>query len=63
MKNEELVDLRGGIYEYGYSSCCVCKDPNNKNVLGFMLGTTGGYDCYQECYYFYDRKAVGVYYC
>jgi len=63
MKNEELVNLRGGQYEYGYSACCMCKDAD-KNFLGFIVGTAGPYDCYLDCRKSLDRTdVVGVYYC
>jgi hypothetical protein len=44
IKNEELVNLRGG---YDTIGCCVCKDSSGNNI-GTIAGTTCNY-CFQDC--------------
>lgn len=63
LENEELVNLKGGVYEYGYSACCICKDPHTIEFISVMTGTSSGYDCYRSCFELYDGEAMGVWYC
>ena len=53
IKNEELVNLRGG--EYGPTACCLCKDGNTQ--LGYIVGVTE-YLCDYECGNFYQSNTV-----
>lgn len=59
MKNEELVNLRGG---YATNNCCLCIDANGYS-LGYIVGTT--YDqCGIDCGKRYPGKAKEAYwYC
>lgn len=62
LKNEELVNLRGG-YEggYGRTACCRCDDING-NILGFIVGSTES-ECHFDCLYLYDKAIIGWWDC
>ena len=47
IKNEELVNLRGGYGGEGGSNCCECVDMNN-NTLGYIAGSTAS-ECWEDC--------------
>jgi len=56
IKNEELVNLRGG---YGGDPCtCTCFDRITMDCYGYMFSPTG--DCTSECQGLYGQFASGV---
>ena len=53
IRNNELVNLRGG---YGTTGCCFCSI--GPNIVGFIAGSTSG-DCNTDCEAVYGSAASG----
>ncbi len=57
IKNEELVNLRGGSYE---GPCCMCKDGNG--AIGYVVGTTME-ECGADCKVAYPATTEAAWLC
>jgi hypothetical protein len=53
MKNNELVNLRGG-YDGEASCTCLCKDIQWYLILGYLVSSTG--DCSSDCKYAFGNS-------
>ena len=56
IKNEELVNLRGGDY-YDEPCTCTCYNWDSLECLGYLASYTGL--CAVECYLYYGGHVVG----
>ena len=62
IKNEELVNLKGGYGGYDGVACCLCRNTDTGEFKGYMLLATPG-NCGALCMQAYGKDHWGYWTC